>query len=154
MGPAEPDESLEDDAGDRVPERVLHLDAAGLLSDDLTVAEVAATGGPTYDLDDLDLATVSQLTARLDSAGIQWAIDGAGSLIVHVNDERRADEVVDEVFGPDGDEALATPVDVGRGNGLGAGLGPESAVQVAGVPRIVILLALVGLVVLVAVALG
>lgn len=139
---------------EEVPEQVLRLEAAGLLSDDLTVAEVAATDGPTYALDDLDPAVVANLVGRLQSAGIQWAIDGAGSLIVHVNDERRADEVFDEVFGPDGEEASLGDDRAPRSDRAGTAPLPDPAVEVARVPRLLVLLALVAVVVLAAVLLG
>lgn len=91
-----------------LPEFVQALIAADLISDDLDVAEISATSGPTYDLDELDVETVDSLCAHLDGAGAQWAIDRAGSLVVHRNDERRADAVFVELFGPD-DELADSP---------------------------------------------
>ena len=98
-GPIDPDEVLEEPP--RLPAFVQDLMDHGLLSDALLVAEVSATGGPTYELDEMDVATVENLVGHLDGAGLQWAIDRAGQLVVHRNDERRADAVFEELFGPE-----------------------------------------------------
>lgn len=91
----------QDEGPPEPPLFVQALMGAGLVSDDLLVAEVAATGGPQYDLSELPTEAVVSLCDRLDGAGVQWAIDRAGQLVVHVNDERRADAAVEDVFGPD-----------------------------------------------------
>ncbi|MDG2113167.1 MAG: hypothetical protein P8N02_11195 [Actinomycetota bacterium] len=96
--PVETDQQLE---APEVPEFVQALMDAGLISDDLHAAEIAATAGPTYELDELDMVTIDHLCACLDSAGAQWVIDRAGTLVVHRNDERRADAVFVELFGPE-----------------------------------------------------
>lgn len=83
-----------------IPEFVQALMAAGLISDELKVGEVTATDGPTYDLDELSVTVVGSLCDQLDAASVQWVIDRAGRLLVHRNDERRADSVVEDVFGP------------------------------------------------------
>jgi hypothetical protein len=115
MDPDDPDEPEAEDGSDaadesdeegevgeaEVPAFVLSLMAAGLISADLTVAELAATGGPDYELDELSVEVVISLCDQLDAAGVHWGIDRTGSLIVHRNHERRADAVLETVFGPD-----------------------------------------------------
>ena len=99
--PIDPDEVI--DEPPEIPLFVQELMKRGLVSDDLIVAEVSATGGPTYDLDEMDVAMVENLVGHLEGNGLQWAIDRAGRLVVHRNDERRADSVFEELFGPEDD---------------------------------------------------
>ena len=95
-----------------MPAFVTALMGKGLISDDLLVAEISATGGPTYALEDMSLADIEALCDHLDGAGVQWVIDRAGQLVVHRNDERRTDSVFEEVFGPDDDPETADNVAV------------------------------------------
>jgi len=74
-------------AGD--PEWRLHLE------------ELAATGGPVYDLEGCDEDTLAVLVDRLERARVRFAVAPDGGLVVHRNDEHHADAVLDEVFGPD-----------------------------------------------------
>ena len=71
----DPDEVVLEDAP--LPEFVERLMGAGLVSDDLTVAEVTATLGPVYDLDELATSQVEDIVDRLEGVGVQWAIDRA-----------------------------------------------------------------------------
>ena len=77
------------------------LSGAGLLSEEIDIFDIAATDGPAYELDDLTIEQIAELTNRLDSSGIRWAIDGNPQLLVHRNHERKADEVFDLIFGPE-----------------------------------------------------
>ena len=104
--PIDPDEVI--DEPPEIPLFVQELMKRGLVSDDLILAEVSATGGPTYDLDEMDIAMVENLVGHLDGNGLQWAIDRAGRLVVHRNDERRADAVFEELFGPDDEGGAAS----------------------------------------------
>ncbi len=80
------------------------VEALGVEVDDLAVAELGATGGPVYDLSELgDVNEVGQLLDVLDSMNVRWAMDRAGQLVVHYNDETRVDEMMDRVFGEDDD---------------------------------------------------
>ena len=51
---------------------------------------------------------VENLVGHLDGNGLQWAIDRAGRLVVHRNDERRADAVFEELFGSDDEGGAAS----------------------------------------------
>ena len=90
-----------------------HLfEVLGIDGDDLSIAEVAATGGPVYDLDDFDdLEDVRGLLRAFDSSGVRWALDRQGNLLVHYNDEAKADSIIDTMFGdaPDGAIDIGAP---------------------------------------------
>jgi hypothetical protein len=66
----------------------------------LQVEELAATGGPVYDLDAHDAEALALLVDALDRARVRYALAADGTLVVHRNDERLADAVIDETFGP------------------------------------------------------
>jgi len=66
----------------------------------LRLEELAATGGPVYDLDGCDDETLEVLVDRLERARVRFAVAPDGALVVHRNDENQADAVLDEVFGP------------------------------------------------------
>lgn len=81
------------------------VEALGVDVDDLAVAELGATGGPVYDLSELgDVSEIDQILGVLDSMKVRWAMDRAGQLLVHVNDEARVDEMMDRVFGEEDDD--------------------------------------------------
>ncbi len=77
------------------------LMAVGLVSEEIDIFDIAATDGPAYELDDLTVDQIVELTSQLDARGIRWAIDGNPQLLVHRNHERKADEVFDLIFGPE-----------------------------------------------------
>ena len=77
------------------------LSGAGLLSEEIDIFDIAATDGPAYELDDLTIEQIAELTKQLDNRGVRWAIDGNPQLLVHRNHERKADEVFDLIFGPE-----------------------------------------------------
>ncbi|MED5293270.1 MAG: hypothetical protein VYB56_05385 [Actinomycetota bacterium] len=77
------------------------LMAVGLVSEEIDIFDIAATDGPAYELDDLTVDQIVELTNQLDARGIRWAIDGNPQLLVHRNHERKADEVFDLIFGPE-----------------------------------------------------
>lgn len=75
------------------------LNALGIQIDDLSIAEIAATSGPTYELDDFDDVTeVRALLASFDAASVRWAVDRQGRLLVHYNDEAKADSIIALMF--------------------------------------------------------
>lgn len=81
------------------------IEALGVEVDDLEVAELGATGGPVYDLSELgDVEEIGQLLDVLDRMNVRWAMDRAGQLVVHYNDEARVDEMMDRVFGTEDDD--------------------------------------------------
>ncbi|NOX29592.1 MAG: hypothetical protein GXP35_06035 [Actinobacteria bacterium] len=71
----------------------------GIEVDALAVAELAATGGPVYDLTEFDdVEEVGRLLDVLDTMSVRWALDRSGQLIVHYNDEAAVDEMIERVF--------------------------------------------------------
>lgn len=71
----------------------------GIDVDALAVAELAATGGPVYDLTEFDdVEEVGRLLDLLDTMSARWALDRSGQLIVHYNDEAAVDEMIERVF--------------------------------------------------------
>ena len=100
------DEILEGELVDGDEEEVLTeqaqaLISAGLISEEIDIFDIAATDGPAYELDDLTIEQITELTSQLDARGVRWAIDGNPQLLVHRNHERKADEVFDLIFGPE-----------------------------------------------------
>ena len=102
----EDDEILEGELVDGEEEEVLSeqvqsLIAIGLVSEEIDIFDIAATDGPAYELDELTIEQIAELTTQLDARGVRWAIDVNPQLLVHRNHERKADEVFDLIFGPD-----------------------------------------------------
>jgi|TARA_B100001996_G_scaffold312658_1_gene254840 hypothetical protein len=102
----EDDEILEGELVDGEEEEVLSeqvqsLISIGLVSEEIDIFDIAATDGPAYELDELTIEQIAELTSQLDARGVRWAIDGNPQLLVHRNHERKADEVFDLIFGPD-----------------------------------------------------
>ena len=94
-------ELLEGDDEETLSDQAQALMAAGLVSEEIDIFDIAATDGPAYELDDLTVDQIVELTSQLDARGIRWAIDGNPQLLVHRNHERKADEVFDLIFGPE-----------------------------------------------------
>ncbi|HJL99678.1 MAG TPA: hypothetical protein QF846_08520 [Acidimicrobiales bacterium] len=94
-------ELIEDNDEETLSDQAKGLMAAGLVSEEIDIFDIAATDGPAYELDDLSIDQISELTSQLDARGIRWAIDGNPQLLVHRNHERKADEVFDLIFGPE-----------------------------------------------------
>ena len=94
-------ELLEGDDEETLSDQAQALMAAGLVSEEIDIFDITATDGPAYELDDLTVDQIVELTSQLDARGIRWAIDGNPQLLVHRNHERKADEVFDLIFGPE-----------------------------------------------------
>ncbi|MDP6284340.1 MAG: hypothetical protein QGF99_06880 [Acidimicrobiales bacterium] len=94
-------ELIEDNDEETLSDQAKGLMAVGLVSEEIDIFDIAATDGPAYELDDLSIDQISELTSQLDARGIRWAIDGNPQLLVHRNHERKADEVFDLIFGPE-----------------------------------------------------
>ena len=94
-------ELVEGEVEEELSEQAQQLASAGLISEEIDIFDIAATDGPAYELDDLTIEQIAELTNRLDSSGIRWAIDGNPQPLVHRNHERKADEVFDLIFGPE-----------------------------------------------------
>ena len=94
-------ELIEDNDDETLSDQAKALMAAGLVSEEIDIFDIAATDGPAYELDDLSIDQIVELTSQLDARGIRWAIDGNPQLLVHRNYERKADEVFDLIFGPE-----------------------------------------------------
>ena len=94
-------ELVEDGDEEKLSEQAQQLAAAGLISEEIDIFDIAATDGPAYELEELTLDQIAELTNSLDARGIRWAIDGNPQLLVHRNHERKADEVFDLIFGPE-----------------------------------------------------
>ena len=71
-----------------------------MISDEIDIFDIAATDGPAYELDDLTIEQIVELTNRLDSRELDGRLTGNPQLLVHRNHERKADEVFDLIFGP------------------------------------------------------
>ena len=96
------------------PERsplVLELEAAGLISEDLLVAELVATDGGSYDLGEMQLDEVFLVLDLVSSEGLRAAVDREGTLVVHYNDEGRMDEVLEQFYGaePESGDQVRSP---------------------------------------------
>ena len=74
---------------------------AGLIANDVDLFDVVATDGPSYELDEMSIESVVDLCEYLEKESIRWVIDHARQMFIHRNDERRADEAFDAVFGPE-----------------------------------------------------
>ena len=94
-------ELIEDNDEETLSDQAKVLMAAGLVSEEIDIFDIAATDGPAYELDDLSIDQIVELPGPLDARGIRWAIDGNPQLLVHRNYERKADEVFDLIFGPE-----------------------------------------------------
>ena len=94
-------ELVEGDDEETLSEQAKVLIAVGLVSEEIDIFDIAATDGPAYELDDLSIDQIAELTGQLDARGIRWAIDGNPQLLIHRNHERKADEVFDLIFGPE-----------------------------------------------------
>jgi len=94
-------ELVEGNDEETLSEQAHALMAVGLVSEEIDIFDIAATDGPAYELDDLTVDQIVELTNQLDARGIRWAIDGNPQLLVHRNHERKADEVFDLIFGPE-----------------------------------------------------
>ena len=94
-------ELVEGDDEETLSEQAKALIAVGLVSEEIDIFDIAATNGPAYELDDLSIDQIAELTGQLDARGIRWAIDGNPQLLIHRNHERKADEVFDLIFGPE-----------------------------------------------------
>ena len=94
-------ELIEDNDEETLSDQAKVLMAAGLVSEEIDIFDIAAPDGPAYELDDLSIDQIVALTGQLDARGICWAIDGNPQLLVHRNYERKADEVFDLIFGPE-----------------------------------------------------
>jgi hypothetical protein len=94
-------ELVEDNPEDAMSPLVKALVSAGLLSEEIDIFDIAATEGPAYEIEELSVDQISETVFQLDTRGVRWAIDGNPQLLVHRNDERKADEVFDLIFGPE-----------------------------------------------------
>ena len=94
-------ELIEDNDDETLSDQAKVLMAAGLVSEEIDIFDIAATDGPAYELDDLSIDQIVELTGQLDARGIRWAFDGNPQLLIHRNYERKADEVFDLIFGPE-----------------------------------------------------
>ena len=74
---------------------------AGLIAKDVDLFEIVTTDGPSYELNAMSIESVVDLCEYLQKENIRWVIVHAGQMFVHRNDERRADEAFDAVFGPE-----------------------------------------------------
>jgi len=98
------EQALADEAGalevaTRQPPIAPLLMELGIEVDDLAVAELAATGGPVYDLTEFDdVEEVGRLLDLLDTMSVRWGLDRSGQLIVHYNDEAAVDDMIERVF--------------------------------------------------------
>jgi hypothetical protein len=103
------DEHVADEVLDRLyPETSgTPADEGSSAADRLLLAELRATGGPTYDLDDYTDDERARLRTALGSGEIRHAFDRDSQLVVHRNDEERVDALLDDLFGPERpDDAL------------------------------------------------
>ncbi len=94
-------ELVEDDPEDAMSPLVRALVSVGLISEEIDIFDIAATEGPAYEIEELSVDQISETVFQLDTRGVRWAIDGNPQLLVHRNDERKADEVFDLIFGPE-----------------------------------------------------
>jgi hypothetical protein len=80
--------------------------------DDLTlaVAELAATGGPVFELWRIDAEAVTMILTELELHGVRHLVDSDGMLVVHRNDRSAAEAAVHRLAG-EGHEATETQPD-------------------------------------------
>ena len=60
-------ELVEGEVEEQLSEQAQQLASAGLISDEIDIFDIAATDGPAYELDDLTIEQIAELTNRLDS---------------------------------------------------------------------------------------
>jgi hypothetical protein len=96
--------AAKEDAGD-----VDRLTELGFEVDDLVIAELAATGGPVYGLDEFgdDDDEIRDFLRILEIERVRFALDRAANLVVHHNDEVKVDSIIDRLFASD-DETEST----------------------------------------------
>ena len=94
-------ERVEGDLEETMSPQVEALASAGLISEEIDIFDIAATEGPAYELEELTVDQVSEIAHQLEMRSVRWVIDGNPQLLVHRNDERKADEVFDLIFGPE-----------------------------------------------------
>ena len=95
-------ELVEDEPEEALSPQVEALLAAELISEEIDIFDIAATDGPAYELEGLSVDEISETVHQLNMRGVRWVIDANPQLLVHRNDERKADEVFDLLFGPEG----------------------------------------------------
>ena len=101
-------------------ERVRNL---GYEIDDLAIAELSATGGPQYALDELgDDEDIQIFLDALEAERVRFALDRAANIVVHYNDEAKVDQLIDHLFDD-------TDLELGPDNGQGT---PETGESVSG----------------------
>jgi flagellar biosynthesis/type III secretory pathway M-ring protein FliF/YscJ len=79
---------------DRVP------DDPELAAEDRAAANLLAANGSAYDLDELSEGEVAALAEALAEAGVEFAFEADGDLVIAARDAERADEIVMAHFGP------------------------------------------------------
>jgi hypothetical protein len=89
---------------EEVPAFVQRLLDNGMISSDIDVAEIAATDGPTYQLSELSEEEIDLVLGRVETDGIRAAVDMAGQLIVHYNDEKKIEAFFDQIWDEEDDE--------------------------------------------------
>ena len=94
-------ELVEDEPEEALSPQVEALLAAELISEEIDIFDIAATEGPAYEIEGLSVDQISETAHQLDMRGVRWVIDGNPQRLVHRNDERKADEVFDFIFGPE-----------------------------------------------------
>ena len=108
----EPDESAALEAAIAPPPTSPLIEQLGVTIDELRIAELAATGGPVYDLNEFEsVADIDSFLDVLDSRNVRWALDRSAQLVVHVNDETKVDIAIEQAFGPDDGPELSVPTD-------------------------------------------
>lgn len=100
-------------------------DVDALVDDSAREAVLADPASVAFDLDDWTDASLGELRAALDSAGLEFVIED-GVLVVHGVDEERADALIDGIEFPD-----QLPADdrgnAGEGDGDGGGAEDDGA---------------------------
>ena len=64
-------ELIEDNDDETLSDQAKALMAAGLVSEEIDIFDIAATDGPAYELDDLSIDQIVELTGQLDARGIR-----------------------------------------------------------------------------------
>ncbi len=70
-------------------------------SDELRLAELAATEGPVFGLWRVPAGRVTEVMAQLAACRVRHLLSAEGDLVVHRNDDAAARRIVAEVCGPD-----------------------------------------------------
>jgi len=96
------------------PGQVERVRSLGYEIDDLAIAELSATGGPQYGLDELgDEYDIETFLEALEAERIRFALDRSANVIVHYNDEAKVDQLIDRLCDDsDLDEAFKRGSDV------------------------------------------